>query len=133
MKAIKEFLKPNWWKVIIFILIAVLAILSITSTALATPPCSLERPCPLGSGKYVITPLSFTGLIVFYWPTAPIVWLLSSLGSADSSIELIMRALLLILGIAITLFYWYLLACLIYFVFTKVKRMISKKPQPEEE
>ncbi|HDZ54358.1 MAG TPA: hypothetical protein ENI19_01615 [Candidatus Nealsonbacteria bacterium] len=114
MKAIKEFLKPNWGKVGIFIAIIVLVYVMISqfefgiTLLFASDNCGrLNCPPPF------VQEVKFNPLI---FPFANFLHRVEE--SLSSPINL--------LGIFIVLLYYYLLACLIYFIIKKIKRLIVK-------
>jgi len=93
MNAIKEFLKPNRWKVGLFFLIII-----------ASVPAFVIAPGPLLS---VIMFLLFNPAPFFLFDI-----LFDGGGLLPSTLEML-----------IALLYWYLLACLIYFIFSKIRNL----------
>jgi hypothetical protein len=87
MKAIWTFLKPNWWKIIIFGIVIII-----------TFSVGVERySYPVYFKKPFVSPLYFIKVETNFY-----------------------------LSLFILLIYWYLLACLIYFIIAKIKRLITK-------
>lgn len=104
MKAIKKFLRPNWWKVGILALLAGTFLLAIVYGG---------YPDLTGSERLYI---GIFGSIHF----GPVVMLWSFIvGGKGGTTEYA-----LLWGMSVI--YYYLLACLIYFITTKIKRLIAR-------
>lgn len=93
-----EFLRPNWWKVGIFIVLGLVVALSV----LVFASCVFET---------IKCPAYFLPLYSFLIPG-----FIDDLFPRGGSFNLI--------GFLV---YYYLLACLIYFIFVKVKRLVFSK------
>lgn len=99
MNAIKEFLKPNLWKVVLFIVLSAFFLLSERHTVIGGELIVLIKgfPLPIETGDD------------FSWTQ----------GNP-----------LLIVYLIVDLIFWYLLACLIYFIFTKLKEFLKEFLKP---
>jgi hypothetical protein len=100
----KEFLKPNKWKVGVLLLIIVYIIMLFI---VGMEYHGMEHLQPTWISLSVLL-LTLPQVFV-----APLYWI--GLGS-----------IFFFLPLVLNLFYWYLLACLIYFVFTKIRRTSLK-------
>jgi hypothetical protein len=103
----KGFLKPNRWKVGIFLLIIVYIIILFI---VGMEYHGMEHLQPAWISLSVLL-LTLPQVFV-----APLYWI--GLGSVFFFLPFVLFVL--------NLLYWYLLACLIYFVFTKIKRTSLK-------
>ena len=115
MNVIKEFLKPNRWKILIFGTFLLLGSLVILCYFLFWKFfLSVDAP------SYVVSYISYCRSLLEESP-----------GSQPSLVAYLILGPALLVGELIYflfwgIIYWYLLACLIYFVFSKVKHLISK-------
>jgi hypothetical protein len=91
----KKFLKPDWRKILLTILIGILAFLIFMETGIYCKPCASETEC--------VCPYSLPQLLSF---PIFIIW-------AQSNDWIIISSSIL---------YWYILSCLIVWIYDKVKK-----------
>jgi|SRR3989344_2825556 len=127
MKWLKEFLKPNKWKIAIFLLIAIVTIISLVSVTFATPPCIPETPCFVGGEDLLFpNPIFLPGIIILNLPLVLVFAFLFQLGSTTSQFEQLFRLFAALVTLLITIAYWYFLACLIHLLVSKFYSYIRK-------
>ncbi len=100
MNTIKEFLKPNRWKVGIWVTISVF---SIVTGALGWAT----------EGRFLLP----STILWLFWVFAAIPGVMASAKFINNILVLIPYGLV----------YWYFLSCLIYFIFKKVRGLLLKK------
>ena len=108
MKAIKEFLKPNRWKIILFIII--LLFLSVYISEYISELSDFAKGFPMGCLGNMTGGCSPTGRegMAFCWDAVEI-----------NKPCFVANLFILTIGL-------YLLSCLIYFIIKKIKRSIAK-------
>ncbi|OGZ17321.1 MAG: hypothetical protein A2Z78_00720 [Candidatus Nealsonbacteria bacterium RBG_13_36_15] len=102
MEVIREFLRPNKWKIGLFPLVIIFAV-------------SFIIMAESSFGTWANKPMDY------YLFTIPLI-LPFSLGGIMEEIGILeLNWLTALVSLFLTLFYWYFLACLIYFVINKIK------------
>lgn len=138
MAWLKNFLKPNWWKVVLMFLVllfgffyVVISIIPDGRTTilgyfncrylspLANPPPAIRCSLSIFEAIFGFFNNIWIIFLLVYAFTAFII-----LFGSPASINPILNT---IMDIGISLIYSYLLACLIYFTFTKAKRLFLSK------
>ena len=113
MKAVKEFLKPNWWKGLIWIVIVVF-IFVLFAGGFIRIKCKYANEFLIGSVVSSFAPPCEPEFNPIIFP------FLNSLQNWES------LEILVIIYYLFLLFYYYLFACLIYLIIAKIKRLITK-------
>jgi Cu/Ag efflux pump CusA len=129
---LKQLLKPDWRKIVIFILIIILSnlpIISYTAEGRICEPCSAEKPncCPDSMIlsvifypflKYPVNHSLDIDVYTYGIPLLEIARLLTWYISMEYTFSVIVVILLLLVNI----FYWYLLSCIIVGIFDRLKK-----------
>lgn len=100
-----NFLKPNRWKAVIFVLVFTVGIYAIFNA--------------VSWMSYFEKPISYTILTSVF---LVVLYIFDIFPSGSGLFALIVLLILFLLS----LFYWYLLSCLIYLLFTAIKRKIIR-------
>jgi len=104
MKCIIEFLKPNWWKVLVAFIIMQFTIIY--------PTTRLYDFIPLVV-KIILEPFYFVPVLIGRIIPKEIIPFIADCNFSPCAY-------------IVQLPYWYLLACLVYFIIVKIKRLIAK-------